>query len=96
MADALATPLASASNRGAYLTDDFTSAGQTHAPTLETGTDAAIVESIAARIPRLRDPNDPLKLTPLRAHYLKKSLVKLQVDEEMQTLSRKGEREKYG
>ncbi|UZJ56201.1 hypothetical protein CBS101457_005521 [Exobasidium rhododendri] len=89
MSDALATPLASASDRTAYLTEDFTRAGQTNAPSTESKADFALVESIAARIPRLRDPNDPLKLTPLRAHYLKKSLVKLQVDEEMRTLSRK-------
>jgi hypothetical protein len=91
MSGDMATPLASSSNREAYLTDDFTQAGHTLAPFSETKTDTALVEAIAARIPRLRDAIDPLKLTPLRAHYLKKALVKLQVDAEMQSLSNKGE-----
>lgn len=87
----LQTPLASTSNRQAYLSDDFNSAGQTIAPLNQPNTDLALVEAIAARIPRLRDASDPLRLTPLRAHYLKKALVKLQVDAEMQNLSSKGE-----
>lgn len=87
----MATPKASTSNREAYLIDDFTQAGHTNAPWAPTQIDTALVEAIAARIPRLRDASDPLKLTPLRAHYLKKTLVKLQVDGEMQTLSSKGE-----
>lgn len=49
------------------------------------------LEGIAGRIPRLRDPNDALKLTPLRAHYLKKTLVQLQAEREIKSLSRKGE-----
>lgn len=52
--------------------------------------DPAAIEAIAARIPGLRDPNDPNRLTPLRAHYLKKQLVKLQVEKEVQELSQKG------
>jgi hypothetical protein len=62
------------------------------APVRDTDAEAAVVEAIASRIPRLRDPEHPMRLTPLRAHYLKKTLVKLQVEEEMQSLSRKGEK----
>ena len=90
MAD-MQTPLASTSNRQAFLTDDFTQAGKIITPVNQANTDTALVEAIAARIPRLRDASDPLKLTPLRAHYLKKALVKLQVETEMQNLSSKGE-----
>lgn len=48
-------------------------------------------EAIAAKIPNLRDATDLNKLTPLRAHYLKKQLVKLQVEKEVQQLNQKGE-----
>lgn len=51
----------------------------------------ATTESIAARIPNLRDPKDANKLTPLRAHYLKKTLVRLQVEKEVDSLTDKGE-----
>jgi hypothetical protein len=91
MNEGMQTPLASSSNRMSYLSDDFNQAGQTIAPLEPAKTDTALVEAIAARIPRLRDAIDPLRLTPLRAHYLKKALVKLQVDAEMQNLSSKGE-----
>lgn len=47
-------------------------------------------EAIAAKIPNLRDDEDPNRLTPLRAHYLKKQLVKLQVEREVQQLNQKG------
>lgn len=88
--DAEVTPLASTSTRTAYLNDDFAQAGHTNMSVAEQKTDSAIIETIAARIPRLRDEEDPLKLTPLRAHYLKKTLVKLQVEMEMESLSNKG------
>lgn len=48
-------------------------------------------EAVAAKIRNLRDPEDPNKLTPLRAHYLKKTLVRLQVDREVKELSQKGQ-----
>lgn len=48
-------------------------------------------EGIVSRIKGLRDPQDPNKLTPLRAHYLKKHLVGLQLNHEIHALSDKGE-----
>lgn len=85
----MAATLASSSQRDAF--HDFAQAGHTHSLNTDSQADTAVMEAIAARIPRLRDADDPLKLTPLRAHYLKKTLVRLQVDREMQSLSRKGE-----
>jgi len=47
-------------------------------------------QAIASRINGLVEENDPNKLTPLRAHYLKKCLVGLQLKEEVEMLSDKG------
>lgn len=49
------------------------------------------IEAIASQIPGLRNPSDPNALTPLRAHYLKKTLVRLQVDKEVESLAQKGQ-----
>ncbi|KAK0528581.1 hypothetical protein OC842_004504 [Tilletia horrida] len=46
-------------------------------------------EAIAVRIKGLREGNEPLKLTPVRAHYLKKALIRLQVENEMRSLSKR-------
>ncbi|KAK0553655.1 hypothetical protein OC845_001127 [Tilletia horrida] len=46
-------------------------------------------EHVAKRIKGLRDAQDPLKLTPIRAHYLKKALIRLQVENEFRALSKK-------
>ncbi|CAO1623871.1 unnamed protein product [Sympodiomycopsis kandeliae] len=54
------------------------------------------VEAIAARIPNLRNPNNPNALTPLRAHYLKKTLVRLQVDKEVEALAKKDALSTFG
>ncbi|CEH12080.1 Membrane coat complex Retromer, subunit VPS5/SNX1, Sorting nexins, and related PX domain-containing proteins [Ceraceosorus bombacis] len=54
------------------------------------------LEGIANRIPRLRDSQDPLKLTPLRAHYLKKTLVQLQAEREIKSLSQKDALSSFG
>lgn len=53
-------------------------------------------EAIAAKIPNLRDASDPNKLTPLRAHYLKKTLVKLQVEKEVAQLSKRDALSTFG
>lgn len=50
----------------------------------------ATLDALAARIPDLRDPADPAILTPVRAHYLKKTLIKLQLEKEVAALSQKG------
>lgn len=89
------TPKAESANRIDYLNNttsnedsDFSQAARTAIPIGETEQEAATIEAIAARIPRLRDPDDPSRLTPLRAHYLKKTLVKLEIEKEIQQLSR--------
>ncbi|PWN50886.1 hypothetical protein IE53DRAFT_410573 [Violaceomyces palustris] len=45
--------------------------------------------SARAALPQLVNPSDPMALTPLRAHYLKKTLLKLQVEREIAQLSTK-------
>ena len=57
----------------------------------ENAKDKQSFEAIVKRIANLRDPQDELKLTPLRAHYLKKALVKLQTQHEVELLSQRGE-----
>ncbi|KAE8234351.1 hypothetical protein CF326_g611 [Tilletia indica] len=46
-------------------------------------------EAIAVRIKGLRDAGDPLKLTPMRAHYLKKALIRLQIENEVKSLAKR-------
>ncbi|KAL9934274.1 hypothetical protein V8E36_006730 [Tilletia maclaganii] len=46
-------------------------------------------ESFARRIKGLREAGDPLRLTPVRAHYLKKALIRLQVEGEMRALAKR-------
>ncbi|CAD6898166.1 unnamed protein product [Tilletia controversa] len=46
-------------------------------------------ETIALRIQGLRDSQDPLKLTPIRAHYLKKALIRLQIENEVKSLAKR-------
>lgn len=89
------TPKAESANRTGYLNsdskeedNDFSQAARTAIPIGETEQEAATIEAIAARIPRLRDHDNPSRLTPLRAHYLKKTLVKLEMEKEIQLLSR--------
>jgi hypothetical protein len=69
---------------------DFSNAGRTSSSTLdkEQQQEAATIEAIAARIPHLRDASNGSRLTPMRAHYLKKTLVRLQIEQEMNMLSR--------
>lgn len=40
--------------------------------------------------PALRSPGPPGELTPLRAHYLKKALVQIQIERELMLLNQKG------
>ncbi|KDN51443.1 hypothetical protein K437DRAFT_254863 [Tilletiaria anomala UBC 951] len=68
---------------------DVSHEAQTARPSAtQSNMDKHSFEAIVARIDGLRDPQDELKLTPLRAHYLKKALVKLQVQKEVLLLSR--------
>ncbi|MCO5596355.1 hypothetical protein L7F22_050416 [Adiantum nelumboides] len=84
----LKTPLVSTYSQAGAFADAFSQAGHLAAPEQnESKAESDSVEAIARRIPRLRDADDPLKLTPLRAHYLKKTLVKLEVDRELKYLS---------
>lgn len=89
MEDSASTPLASSANRSEFI-EDFSQVAHTTGATELDQREEATIEAIASRIPRLRDPEDPQRLTPLRAHYLKKTLVKLQIDKELNTLSRQG------
>lgn len=83
---------------GAAVDPAFSQAGHTiasaHGATREQ--EAARTQAIAAKIQQLRDPNDPQKLTPLRAHYLKKQLVKLQVQNEMKHLAQRDALSTFG
>lgn len=88
----LETPSASLSSSAGVFADAFSQAGHLGEPLREDDqAERDSVEAVARRIPRLREANEPLKLTPLRAHYLKKTLVKLEVDRELKSLSTSGE-----
>lgn len=71
--------------RALSLRDDSTSSATVLPPIDDS------FNGIASRIKGLTDPEDPNKLTPLRAHYLKKHLVALQLLDEIRALSDKGE-----
>ncbi|GAC97055.1 conserved fungal protein [Pseudozyma hubeiensis SY62] len=75
----------------------FASAGTSLAP-LQADNDDAIISGRAARasIPNLANPNDPAALTPLRAHYLKKTLIRLQMEREVAQLSTKDALSTFG
>lgn len=75
----------------------FASAGTSLAPH-EGSADDAIISSKAARasIPQLVDPVDPSALTPLRAHYLKKTLIRLQMEKEVAQLNTKDALSTFG
>ena len=64
--------------------------GSTQPKGSHTERDKHSYEATIKRIEGLKDPHDELKLTPLRAHYLKKALVKLQLQQEVELLSEKG------
>ncbi|KAJ1032692.1 hypothetical protein NDA16_000714 [Ustilago loliicola] len=74
----------------------FASAGTSLAPL--QATDDAIISGKAARasIPNLEDPSNPTSLTPLRAHYLKKTLIRLQMEKEVAQLSTKDALSTFG
>ncbi|KAN0059708.1 hypothetical protein ACQY0O_008280 [Thecaphora frezii] len=67
----------------------FASAGVSLAPHAAKGPSGLAAASKAARvaIPNLVNNDDPMALTPLRAHYLKKTLIKLQMEKEVAELS---------
>ncbi|PWZ03194.1 hypothetical protein BCV70DRAFT_197427 [Testicularia cyperi] len=75
----------------------FASAGTSLAP-VQAGDSSTSVSSKAARasIPKLEDPKDPSALTPLRAHYLKKTLIRLQLEREVAQLSTKDALSTFG
>ncbi|KIS71296.1 uncharacterized protein UMAG_01196 [Mycosarcoma maydis] len=75
----------------------FASAGTSLAP-VQDGDGDAIISGKAARasIPNLADPNHPAALTPLRAHYLKKTLIRLQMEREVAQLSTKDALSTFG
>lgn len=74
----------------------FASAGTSLAPLIAT--DDAIISGQAARasIPNLEDPSNPTALTPLRAHYLKKTLIRLQMEREVAQLNTKDALSTFG
>ncbi len=75
----------------------FASAGTSLAP-LQGIEDDSVISSKAARasIPTLQDPANPSKLTPLRAHYLKKTLIRLQMEREVVQLNTKDALSTFG
>ncbi|SJX61278.1 uncharacterized protein SRS1_10273 [Sporisorium reilianum f. sp. reilianum] len=75
----------------------FASAGTSLAP-LQNGDADAIISGKAARasIPNLENKADPSALTPLRAHYLKKTLIRLQMEKEVAQLSTKDALSTFG
>ncbi|SPO21681.1 uncharacterized protein UTRI_01164_B [Ustilago trichophora] len=75
----------------------FASAGTSLAP-LQGGDDNAIISGKAARasIPGLENASDPSALTPLRAHYLKKTLIRLQMEKEVAQLNTKDALSTFG
>ncbi|EST06207.1 protein of unknown function DUF3818, PX-associated [Kalmanozyma brasiliensis GHG001] len=75
----------------------FASAGTSLAPApLDDGD--AIISGKAARasIPGLENASHPSALTPLRAHYLKKTLIRLQMEREVAQLSTKDALSTFG
>lgn len=75
----------------------FASAGRSLA--VNQGVDAsASASSKAARaaIPGLENASNPQALTPLRAHYLKKTLIRLQLEKEIAQLSTKDALSTFG
>ena len=75
----------------------FASAGTLLAP-LQDGDDDTIISGKAARasIPNLESKGNPSALTPLRAHYLKKTLIRLQMEREVAQLSTKDALSTFG
>ncbi|SNX82586.1 uncharacterized protein MEPE_01292 [Melanopsichium pennsylvanicum] len=75
----------------------FASAGTSLAP-FQANNDNAIISGRAARasIPGLANASDPNALTPLRAHYLKKTLIRLQMEREVAQLSTKDALSTFG
>ncbi|CDR87736.1 uncharacterized protein SPSC_03497 [Sporisorium scitamineum] len=75
----------------------FASAGTWLAP-VQDGDNDAIISGKAARasIPNLENKADPSALTPLRAHYLKKTLIRLQMENEVAQLSTKDALSTFG
>ena len=75
----------------------FASAGTSLAP-LQGSDENAIISGKAARasIPGLENASDPSALTPLRAHYLKKTLIRLQMEKEVAQLNTKDALSTFG
>ncbi|PWN97790.1 hypothetical protein FA09DRAFT_329956 [Tilletiopsis washingtonensis] len=74
----------------------FAHAGTSLAPPPPSAGADDSAAGVAARIPRLRDGPDDMRLTPLRAHYLKKTLLSLQVEREIKSLSQKDALSTFG
>lgn len=69
----------------------FASAGTSLAPLANAATSVSAASKAArSAIPDIVNPDDPLALTPLRSHYLKKALIKLQLEAELVELNHKG------
>lgn len=75
----------------------FASAGTSLAPVLDQD-DTSIISSKAARasIPQLENRANPAALTPLRSHYLKKTLIRLQMEREVSQLNAKDALSTFG